>query len=1173
MIIALKHQLNSLFLLVGFALFTSISGWSQCTLKAYATKTTIGCGDSLQLSASSDGCISFAETFESGKFDLSRWSDSTEAVVTDGSGIYGCVGAAPEGNKYMWIQGKTAGVRRVVTSAIDMSNCTGTATSLQFEIKFGVQGTNVPCEGIDLAHEGIHVQYSIDNGATWTELHYFDINQDMRLTNWTSINLDLPIAAITNHTQFRWLQLGNSGVGYDSWGLDDILLNFVEPNATFEWKHQGIANSTPNNHFVKPTQFTTYEIKKRVGADSCVASISVDVLRPTISIGVSDSVLCKGGEVNLKVFKNEGVAPESTCGVATDAACPFYFSTNEEKTVSIGNPVSINYNDISDALLGKFGDAYNTNQILFRAQELTAAGITAGKINSLTVDVERIESNGQPNLQTVSYPFLRISMGCTNATVMQTYLSTTEVYNTTDEVIHPGKHTFFFDKGYNWDGTTNIVIQLCWAYPNGEAAQYNNGTYAFCKSENTSFNSYRSSTSNFAMNLCDKDDFVTYSKTRPRLTFGFCKPDTAAYTYQWTSTNGFSNISANTVDQPNQSTTYTLSAQKPGIPTDCAVTASQSVIVYQPTVTLAADRDTVCANAEVVFNATAATTAGIRELYLFEETLSNGGFVIPDNTGGALTAEMNVDQAGSINGVFKRIKVKIQHPNTKDLILKIVAPNNDTILLTNKRGAGANYTQTYFSYNVNDASIVVGSAPFTGSYRSEENLQDFVSQGDGLWKLIIKDNAKPALGGSAGKLLNWGIEFEGDNSIQNYSWSAPQHTTVDTTSNVFKAVIDTTVQYTVTVKDATGCTNTAHYNIYVNDSDSPTFDLSDTACVNSQAVILPTTSVNGFAGNWMPSAVETDSIGSFQYQFIATATGCITLYNLEVLGGVATFVAIPATYCSKGDFPTLTAISDEGVAGTWQPSTVMVGTNAYTFTPSLSECIESVEKTIVVTEAINPTFIPNSYTICEDAQVPTLVGTSSNGINGTWNPTTVSNSVDSTYLFTPNAGICAYTTTIHVNVTENVLPSFDSIPPICVNATPPVLPSTSKNGVEGTWDPSVINNQVTTTYTFTPNGDTCAVVAMLLVAVETCADIDKNSAFSWSVYPNPVSGQLNIVSTTAGLTPQFELFDMVGKLVNVNPVVVGSTWELDVNELANGSYTLVIVSNEHVSNYKIEVLH
>ncbi|HUR09795.1 MAG TPA: hypothetical protein VM012_00405, partial [Flavitalea sp.] len=61
--------------------------------------------------------------------------------------------------------------------------------------------------------------------------------------------------------------------------------------------------------------------------------------------------------------------------------------------------------------------------------------------------------------------------------------------------------------------------------------------------------------------------------------------------------------------------------------------------------------------------------------------------------------------------------------------------------------------------------------------------------------------------------------------------------------------------------------------------------------------------------------------------------------------------------------------------------------------------------------------------------------------------------------------------------------TFASIAPFCAGTTAPLLPTTSSNGITGTWNPSVINNLTTGTYTFTPNAGTCGSPITITVTV------------------------------------------------------------------------------------------
>ena len=67
-----------------------------------------------------------------------------------------------------------------------------------------------------------------------------------------------------------------------------------------------------------------------------------------------------------------------------------------------------------------------------------------------------------------------------------------------------------------------------------------------------------------------------------------------------------------------------------------------------------------------------------------------------------------------------------------------------------------------------------------------------------------------------------------------------------------------------------------------------------------------------------------------------------------------------------------------------------------------------------------------------------------------------------------------------------VTPTFAAVSPICSGATLAALPTTSTNGITGTWSPA-LNNTVTTIYTFTPSAGQCATTGTMTVVVNTVA--------------------------------------------------------------------------------------
>ncbi len=79
-------------------------------------------------------------------------------------------------------------------------------------------GASSPWENVDLPGEGIVLEYST-NGSAWVEFGRYDTTDYWA---WTHLTVDIPVAAQTANTSFRWRQLSNSGTGYDQWALDDV---------------------------------------------------------------------------------------------------------------------------------------------------------------------------------------------------------------------------------------------------------------------------------------------------------------------------------------------------------------------------------------------------------------------------------------------------------------------------------------------------------------------------------------------------------------------------------------------------------------------------------------------------------------------------------------------------------------------------------------------------------------------------------------------------------------------------------------------------------------------------------------------------------------------------------------------------------------------------------------
>jgi gliding motility-associated-like protein len=287
------------------------------------------------------------------------------------------------------------------------------------------------------------------------------------------------------------------------------------------------------------------------------------------------------------------------------------------------------------------------------------------------------------------------------------------------------------------------------------------------------------------------------------------------------------------------------------------------------------------------------------------------------------------------------------------------------------------------------------------------------------------------------------------------------------------------------------CGNVITVSILITTPLTPTFD-PITVCQGQTAPTLPTSSTNGVSGTWNPTTINTSTVGNFDYLFTPSSGNCAVAVTLTVSitapTATPTFTQIPPI-CQGQTAPVLPTTSGEGITGTWSPSVIStstVGVTQYTFTPSSGQCANNATMDITIyAPNITPTF--NAVgPICQGLAAPALPA-SNEGITGTWSPNTISTSTvgTSTYSFTPDAGQCAVVATLDVTITApNITPTFTAIAPICQNGTAPTLPTTSNNGITGSWSGTIDTTTVgTQLINFTPDAGQCAVATSISVTI------------------------------------------------------------------------------------------
>lgn len=275
------------------------------------------------------------------------------------------------------------------------------------------------------------------------------------------------------------------------------------------------------------------------------------------------------------------------------------------------------------------------------------------------------------------------------------------------------------------------------------------------------------------------------------------------------------------------------------------------------------------------------------------------------------------------------------------------------------------------------------------------------------------------------------------------------------------------------------CAATTNMTVTIIPNTVPTFTQVPPVCVGTALSPLPTTSLNGYTGTWSPAL---NNMVTTTYTFTPTAGQCASTatMTIQINNNITPTFTQVAPICAGATLNALPTTSTNNITGTWSPALNNSTTTTYTFTPTTGQCAVPTTMTIAVNPILTPTFTPVAP-ICAGAALSALPTTSTNGVNGAWSPA-LNNSATTTYTFTPAAGQCALPTTMTITVNPNAIPVFTQVAPICAGATLAALPTSSNNGISGTWAPA-LNNTATTTYTFTPTAGLCATTATMTIVV------------------------------------------------------------------------------------------
>jgi gliding motility-associated-like protein len=307
----------------------------------------------------------------------------------------------------------------------------------------------------------------------------------------------------------------------------------------------GLVNPDSLNPSTAVVQNTTYSIVVTDSVCEGGAFINLRTANYGINAG-NDTVVCNGQGVQLNAAVT-GTPPSGAlnCGVngtaCSGAATAYEFGLN---------PLFLNNSPFD----GFFEDS--RCQLLYRASDLQALGMTAGVISSL-------EFNVTFKLSTLPYQNLNVGVGCTNKTDLDftTWEPTQSVYNNANYSTVTGWNTIPFLSNYDWDGSSNIVVEICWDNPDLASA----GNTDYLLGVNTPYTS-----NNLALAFTDAGcgldvSAAIQSTSLPAMRFNVCPGPPLVPNVSWSPGAGLNSTTIlNPLATPAQSTSYVITADFPG---------------------------------------------------------------------------------------------------------------------------------------------------------------------------------------------------------------------------------------------------------------------------------------------------------------------------------------------------------------------------------------------------------------------------------------------------------------------------------------------------------------------------------------------------------------------------------------------------------------------------------
>lgn len=229
-----------------------------------------------------------------------------------------------------------AGTR--IAETIDFDLTGGGTLEFYLEIANGV----APCDNADFG-ENVVLEYSTNGGGAWNPISTYFENA---YPNFTLVNVNIPLAAQTTATRFRWRQTSFTGTDEDVWMLENVSVStYSNSNFTVSWSPAAsLDNANIPNPIASPTVPTWYVATVISGLCEYKDSIFINAGTPFTLNVTPDVSLCSVVPVNLS-------ATPSSMGNYTYTWSPntnLSSTTNPSTTSTTNSSITYYVNVVSD---------------------------------------------------------------------------------------------------------------------------------------------------------------------------------------------------------------------------------------------------------------------------------------------------------------------------------------------------------------------------------------------------------------------------------------------------------------------------------------------------------------------------------------------------------------------------------------------------------------------------------------------------------------------------------------------------------------------------------------------------------------------------------------------------------------------------------------------------------